>query len=83
MLFPGPDGDAAQDNSGLLPCQNAEIVIQTRISGDDAEDGDVSQLVVQCRHLYIIIILMLSSNTYLQSANSPPLMAIVANPVLF
>ncbi|KFY33108.1 hypothetical protein V495_08425 [Pseudogymnoascus sp. VKM F-4514 (FW-929)] len=47
MLFQGPDGDATQDNLGLLPCRNAEIVIQTRNSSDDAEDGDVSQLVVQ------------------------------------
>lgn len=50
ILFPGPDGDATQENSGLLPCRNAEIVIQTRNSSGDAEDGDVSQLVVQCRH---------------------------------
>ncbi|OBT90159.1 hypothetical protein VE02_00880 [Pseudogymnoascus sp. 03VT05] len=47
MLFPRPDGDAIQDNSGLLPCRNAEVVIQTRISPDGAEDGDVSQLVIQ------------------------------------
>ncbi|OBT77855.1 hypothetical protein VF21_03261 [Pseudogymnoascus sp. 05NY08] len=51
MLFPGPDGDAIEDNSGLLPCRNAEVVIQTRIPSDGAEDGaedgGVSQLVIQ------------------------------------
>ncbi|OBT69915.1 hypothetical protein VE03_00434 [Pseudogymnoascus sp. 23342-1-I1] len=46
MLFPGQDGDATGYISGLLPCRNAEIVIQTRIS-PEAEDGDISQLVVQ------------------------------------
>lgn len=65
MLFPGPDGDATQDNSGLLPCRNAEIVIQTIISSDDTEDSDVSQLVVQCRQPYIVTIFVLFTNTYL------------------
>lgn len=83
MLFPGPDGDATQDNSGLLPCRNAEIVIQTIISPDDTEDSDVSQLVFQCRQPYIVTIFVLFTNTYLQSANSPPLMGKAANPVLF
>jgi hypothetical protein len=54
MIFPGPDGDATQNNLGLLPCRNAEIVIQTRNSSDDAEDGDVSQLVVQCKLLLLL-----------------------------
>jgi hypothetical protein len=63
MLFPGPDGDAIQNNSGLLPCRNAEVVIQTRISPDGAEDGGVSQLVIQCRYLDIVITFILFTNT--------------------
>lgn len=51
MLFPGPDGDDIQYKSGLLPSQNAEIVIQARVLHDDSEDGDVSQLVIQCKIL--------------------------------
>ncbi|KAL5345585.1 hypothetical protein ACLOAV_009339 [Pseudogymnoascus australis] len=47
MLFPGPDGDDIQYMSGLIPSQNAEIIIQTRVLHDDSEDGDVSQLVIQ------------------------------------
>lgn len=63
MLFPGPDGDVIQDNSGLLPCRNAEVVIQTRVSPDGAEDGDVSQLVIQCRCFDIVITFILFTNT--------------------
>lgn len=51
MLFPGPDGDDIQYMSGLLPSQNAEIVIQTGLLDDDIENGNVSQLVVQCKIL--------------------------------
>lgn len=51
MLFPGPDGDDIQYMSGLIPSQNAEIIIQTRVLHDDSEDGDVSQLVIQCKIL--------------------------------
>lgn len=48
MLFLGADGVATQDNPGLLPCKNAEVVVQTRMPPDEA-NGDVSQLVIQCR----------------------------------
>ncbi|KFY30143.1 hypothetical protein V494_08248 [Pseudogymnoascus sp. VKM F-4513 (FW-928)] len=53
LLFPGPDGDAMKDNPGLLPCQNAEIVIQTKVSPDSG-GGDLSQLVVQFGQLSVV-----------------------------
>jgi hypothetical protein len=81
MLFPGPDGDVTQDDSGLLSCRNAEVVIQTRISPDGAEDGDVYQLVIRCRYLDIVITFILFTNTYLQSDNSQPLMGMEAKPI--
>lgn len=58
MVFHGLDGDAGQE-TGLLPCRVAEMVIQTKAPTDGAEDGDVYQLVLQCKqattlHLYYI-----------------------------
>lgn len=82
MLFLGADGVANQDNPGLLPCRNAEVVVQTRMPPDETNDGDVSQLVVQCIHPFIAIIFVLFINTYLQSDNLRPLMEI-AKPVSF
>jgi hypothetical protein len=48
ILFPGSAEATEQENSGLLPCRTAEIVLHTRAPTDSAEDASITQLVMQC-----------------------------------
>ncbi|PMD58031.1 uncharacterized protein K444DRAFT_631391 [Hyaloscypha bicolor E] len=54
MMFPHPSEVTEQENLGFLPCRNAEIVLHTKSTMDDSDNGDITQLIVQFDHLTVV-----------------------------
>ena len=50
ILFSDSAEATEQENSGLLLCQTADIVLHTRAPTENAEDADITQLVMQYNH---------------------------------
>ncbi|KAF8853301.1 hypothetical protein BDZ45DRAFT_806770 [Acephala macrosclerotiorum] len=54
ILFPDPYEATEQENPGLLPCRNAEVVLHTKSTIDGSHDADITQLIVQFDHLTVV-----------------------------
>jgi hypothetical protein len=50
MMFPHPSEMTEKENLGFLPRRNAEIVLHTKSTMDGSDNGDITQLIVQCKH---------------------------------
>lgn len=54
ILFPDSNEATEQENPGLLPCRNAEVVLHTKTTIDGSHDADITQLIVQFDHLTVV-----------------------------
>ncbi|CZR51265.1 uncharacterized protein PAC_01140 [Phialocephala subalpina] len=54
ILFPDPNEATEQENPGLLPCRDAEVVLHTKTTIHGSHGADITQLVVQFDHLTVV-----------------------------
>jgi hypothetical protein len=54
ILFPAASQADEDENPGLLPCRQAEIVLHTKAQIGLTDDSDITQLIAKCRCSYNI-----------------------------